>query len=65
LFSSGEFIHFQYFSDVEAQSEWVATQIEKDIKEGQLLPGDIMVINPIALTTKREVALIRLKLAQK
>ena len=41
------------FKDKEKQAQWVAKSIVKNIKEEELLFKDIIVINPIALITKK------------
>ncbi len=56
---------FTQFRNKKEQAEWVANEIEKNLKEEELSYKDIIVINPIALTTKEEVALIRNTLLQK
>lgn len=60
-----ELIVFESFKSKEKQANWVADSIEKNLKEDELLHRDIIVINPIALTTKDEVALIRSILLKK
>jgi len=56
---------FKSFKDKGEQAKWVADQIEINIIEDELSYKDIIVINPIALTTKDEVALIRSLLLNK
>lgn len=65
FFESEEFVNFHKFNNSDEQYQWIAEQIENDIKNEDLLPGDIMVINPDALTTKKEVAKIRTLLFEK
>ena len=60
-----ELIKFQTFSTAEEQAKWIAEEIEKNIRDDELLHDDIMVINPMALTTKKEVWKIRELLFQK
>ena len=60
-----DLIIFKSFDTKEEQAEWVAEQIERNLKEDELLFKDIVVINPIALTTQKEVALIRTKLLER
>lgn len=60
-----DLIHFQLFTTKEEQAKWVADEIEKNIKQDELLFRDILVINPIALITKDEVGLIRALLIDK
>ncbi len=63
--SIDDILVFKSFQDRKMQAEWVAEQINKNLKEEELLIRDIIVINPIGLTTRREVALIRDILAEK
>jgi len=65
FFESQEFVNFHKFTTKDEQYEWIATQIENDLKNEDLLAGDIMVINPNALTTKKEAGIIRNKLFEK
>ena len=41
------------------QAQWIATQIEKNLREDDLRPEDIIVINPNPLTTSKQVGPIR------
>ena len=50
---------FKSFNNKKEQAKWVANEIEKNITKDELSYKDIIVINPIALTTKEEVSLIR------
>jgi len=54
-----DLIIFKDFSNSEEQAKWVAEQITKNINDDELLPTDIVVINPLAPTTKKDVSLIR------
>jgi superfamily I DNA and RNA helicase len=54
-----EIISFTVCNDKTDQAKKVARSIFKNIKEDELLYKDIIVINPEALTTKDEVAIIR------
>ena len=56
---------FQSFETVEDQNAWVATQIEHNLQRDELLPTDIIVINPNPLTTRSAVAPIRAMLYEK
>ncbi|QLE01988.1 ATP-binding domain-containing protein [Galbibacter sp. BG1] len=56
---------FKSFEDKDKQAEYIANEIEKNLNEEELLHNDIIVINPMALTTKDEVSLIRSKLMKK
>jgi superfamily I DNA and RNA helicase len=55
-----DIIQFIPFSNKTEQSKFIAKEIEKHLKNEELLHKDIIVINPEALTTKDEVGLIRL-----
>lgn len=60
-----DLIVFKSFSNREEQSIWISNEIEKNIQEDNILHRDIMVVNPMGLTTKAEVTLIRQKLLEK
>lgn len=60
-----DLISFKNFKSKESQAEWVANDIERTIKQEELDPSDIIVINPIGLTTKSEVAIVRSILFEK
>ena len=49
---------FQFPSEFD-QAHWVASQIAKNLREDDLRPEDIIVINPNPLTTNQEVGPIR------
>jgi superfamily I DNA and RNA helicase len=55
-------IQFQGEAD---QAQWVAVQIEKNLREDDLRPEDIIVINPNPLTTAKQVGPIRSILFQR
>ena len=55
-----DIIQFIPFKNKQEQAKYLATEIKKNINEDELLPKDIIVINPEALTTKDEVGLTRL-----
>ncbi len=63
--SLDDLIVFKSFETIKEQAEWVASEIEKNLREDELLFSDIIVINPISLTTKEDVSLIRKKLWEK
>lgn len=48
-----------HFDDAAAQAEWVAHQIIKNLKQDELRPEDIIVINPDPTSTARQVGPIR------
>jgi superfamily I DNA and RNA helicase len=52
-------IIFNSFDNKQLQAERVAEDIIKNLTKDELLYNDIIVINPIALTTKSEVSIIR------
>lgn len=52
-------VEFQYFDSAQSQAMAIADDIEKNLTADELLNSDIIVINPMPLTTKREVGVIR------
>ena len=62
--SIDDLIVFKSFDSKEEQNEWVVREIKKNLKEDELRPDDIIVINPDPLTTKQAVAPIRSLLFQ-
>ncbi|MGC4031698.1 MAG: ATP-binding domain-containing protein [Tepidisphaeraceae bacterium] len=54
-----DLIEFLVFEDQQKQAEWLVQAIEKNVTEDELLPDDIVVINPDPLTTKDAVGLSR------
>lgn len=50
---------FKTFTSKEDQSEWIATEIIKNIESDDLTAKDIIVINPDPVKTKQEVARVR------
>lgn len=56
---------FKTFNNNSEQVEYIVNQIEKNIKEDELNPDDIMVINPDPLSTKNVVGIFRQKLFDK
>ena len=59
-----DLIQFHTFSNTKEQADWLISQILKDIREEELRPEDIVVINPNPLTTQKEVGPIRQELFQ-
>ena len=57
-----DLIQFIAFDSKEEQDDWVAEQVAKNIKDEELMPIDVVVINPNPITTKNNVAPIRAKL---
>ncbi|MGB2255747.1 MAG: DEAD/DEAH box helicase [Spongiibacter marinus] len=60
--STDDLLAVHSFDDDAEQSNWVFSQIMKNIQEDELLPSDILVISPDALATKNATSLIRKKL---
>ncbi|MBD3192576.1 MAG: helicase, partial [Candidatus Heimdallarchaeota archaeon] len=54
-----DLIIFKLCNDKKEQANWIANEIEKNLNEDELNHKDIIVINPIALTTRNEVSIIR------
>ena len=63
--SIDDLLLFKEFSTTEEQNVWVANEIEKNLKNDELRPDDIIVINPDPLTTRNAVAPIRATLYEK
>lgn len=60
-----DLIQFHVFDTPEAQTAWLVAEIKRNLTEDELIPDDIVVINPDPLTTKEAVgdarrALLRL-----
>lgn len=47
------------FQTLAKQAEWIAEQIDKNIKEDEILAGDILVIHPNAKMVRNEVGYLR------
>ena len=60
-----DLIQFHAFENRTEQDAWLVQEIEKNIKEDQLLPDDIIVINPNPLTTRKLVGVARSSLLEK
>jgi superfamily I DNA and RNA helicase len=54
-----DLIQFHSFKNNDDQMAWLAAEIEKNLTHDELLPNDIIVINPDPLTTRKAVALPR------
>jgi superfamily I DNA and RNA helicase len=50
-----DLIQFEVFDTPEAQTAWLVTQIQRNLAEDELIPDDIVVINPDPLKTKDAV----------
>lgn len=54
-----DLIQFVPFSTDDDQANWLVTQIIKNLNEDELLPDDIVVINPNPITTRKVIGKIR------
>ena len=54
-----DLLKFQAFENEEEQAQWIAQAIERNVKEDELRCGDIMVINPDPMTTRKKVGRTR------
>jgi superfamily I DNA and RNA helicase len=59
-----DLISFKVFETTEAQTAWLVAEIRKNLGEDELIPDDIVVINPDPLTTKDAVGSARKALLQ-
>jgi len=59
-----DLIQFEVFETDEAQSAWLVAQIKQNLTDDELIPDDIVVINPNPLTTKDAVGEARRALMQ-
>lgn len=60
-----DLISFEVFPTVDAQTAWLVDAIQKNLGKDELLPDDIVVINPDPLTTRDAVKAARKALMQK
>ena len=60
-----EIIQFHVFKDKEEQASWLACAIETNLKVDELQAEDIIVINPNAITTRKETGVPRKILFEK
>ncbi|MEA5476805.1 ATP-binding domain-containing protein [Pseudanabaena galeata UHCC 0370] len=60
-----DLIMFKVFKNHQEQSEWLVSEIEKNIKTDELRPDDIMVIHANPLTTRKAVGEARALLFEK
>jgi len=60
-----DLIRFEVFETDEAQTAWLVAEIQKNLNEDELLPDDIVVINPDPFTTRDAVKEARKILMQK
>lgn len=54
-----DLVQFRSFDSDDEQSEWVAEQVERNIRNDELRPDDIVVINPDPFSTSAAVGPIR------
>lgn len=54
-----DLVKFKAFENEEAQAQWIAKAIKRNVEEDELRCGDIMVINPDPLTTRSKVGRAR------
>ena len=60
-----DLVQFVHFDSDDEQSQWVADQIEQNVRNDELRPDDIVVINPEPLSTSEAVGPIRALLHDK
>ncbi|MFH1976373.1 MAG: ATP-binding domain-containing protein [Pseudomonadota bacterium] len=59
-----DLIQFEVFETLEAQTAWLVAEIRRNLTKDELIPDDIVVINPDPLTTKDAVGVARQTLMQ-
>lgn len=59
-----DLIQFQVFDTPEAQTEWLVAEIKRNLADDELIPDDIVVINPDPLKTRDAVGDARRRLMQ-
>ena len=59
-----DLIQFEVFETAEAQTAWLVAEIKRNLTEDELIPDDIVVINPDPLKTKDAVGEARRTLMQ-
>lgn len=59
-----DLIQFKVFDTAEAQTAWLVAEIKRNLTEDELIPDDIIVINPDPLKTKEAVGEARRTLMQ-
>ena len=63
--SIDDLIQFRKFENNDQEAEWIAADIERNLKEEELKYQDIMIIHPDPKVTKSYVSNIRMKLMEK
>lgn len=54
-----DLIEFKVFDTAAAQTAWLVAEIQRNLNEEELIPDDIVVINPDPITTKDAVGMAR------
>lgn len=62
--SEDDLLQFKTFASAEEQTNWLVEEIRKNIQEDDLIPDDIVVINPDPISTRNAVKSARAKLVQ-
>jgi superfamily I DNA and RNA helicase len=57
-------LQFEVFETSEAQTAWLVAEIQKNLSEDELIPDDVVVINPDPIKTKEAVGPARQALMQ-
>lgn len=60
---TSDLLDFRVFDTERQQNEWIASEIERNLREDELVANDIIVINPNPLTTRTNLGPIRRALA--
>ena len=60
-----DLVRFKSFGSEIKQAEWLAAEIQKNLRKGDLHHSDIMVINPDPLSTRKKVGVMRARLLDK
>lgn len=62
---SSDLLHFQAFATAAEQTEWIASEIAKNLNSDELIANDIMVVNPDPLTTRNNLGPVRRALMER
>lgn len=57
-----DLLEFRSFDTAAQQADWVAEQIQLNLERDELVPNDIIVINPDPITTRNAVGIVRKRL---